>query len=305
MIELVLKHVYKEIKFASNVFSFDSNNDDDKNDEKFETFFDGVVENEKLCGFLNKKTHIDGLSALHIASRNGDFEIVALLLSFKNCVDANIEMNEDVYFAATPLHLAVQHKKAKVVEVFLKNENVDVLVELRNKNKKTISNLLLTAIDKNCTDIVKLLLNYNKDNYLPTNATNSNVSEVCDNNDDKEKSCLQNKIDNTAKIIMKKTTIDPNRGLNEGVMQSPLLFAVLKNHAYIAKQLLLAGALCNVVVASKNGNNIDNDDGKNLNYSKDVDILIDIARHKRNFDVMQVLMSFEQCQREQIFKDEK
>lgn len=82
---------------------------------------------------------------------------------------------------------------------------------------------------------------------------------------------------------------DPNKGVGGGggVMQHPLLFAVVKGRHLIVKELLRKGASCGIVIGNSRG---------------DRESLLDFTRTRRDFDTMQVLSSFKECT--EAFEDE-
>jgi hypothetical protein len=84
---------------------------------------------------------------------------------------------------------------------------------------------------------------------------------------------------------------DPNQGAETKGLQIPLLTAVLKGYASIAKILLDNGAYCSIIIG-KNSNN----------HFNDGETLIDIAKRKRDYDMLQILSSYSICDPELIRK---
>jgi ankyrin repeat protein len=76
---------------------------------------------------------------------------------------------------------------------------------------------------------------------------------------------------------------DVNKGTTNGIMQSPLLFSVVKGKNEIAKILLDSGAYCNIIIAT-NPNNVN-----------DGETLLEFAKRKRDYDMIQVLTNYTQC----------
>jgi hypothetical protein len=66
-------------------------------------------------------------------------------------------------------------------------------------------------------------------------------------------------------------------------MQAPLLLAVARGHSGIAGLLLQAGAHCNIVVATPSSK------------PNSGETLVEVARRKRDYDMLQVLTSFDAC----------
>lgn len=66
-------------------------------------------------------------TALHIAVRNGCFDIVELLLNESN-IDINT-ISKSEYLEETVLHIAVQNKNIEIVKLLLDNESIDANVK--------------------------------------------------------------------------------------------------------------------------------------------------------------------------------
>ena len=77
---------------------------------------------------------------------------------------------------------------------------------------------------------------------------------------------------------------DPDKGSGPGsVSQAPLLYAVARSRgASIVESLLEAGANCAILVASSK-------------RPKEADNLLDIARDRRDYDTLQLLLEYPDC----------
>jgi ankyrin repeat protein len=200
-----------------------------------------------LHRYVNSVSLRDGATALHYAARIGDELTCSMLLQRGGNV--NIRMQDTHAHSPTVLYLAVQSGNIKLVALLLLH-GADP-----NDGLSPPSNVtpMLAAIDKGNTKIAIMLLNG---------------------------------VDNEDESLRQKKA-DPNKGVGNGggsasgIMQSPLLYAVVRGRADIVHELLTAGAFCNIIVATPS--------------SPAGETIVEIARKKRDFDVLQALMAFRKC----------
>ena len=108
---------------------------------------------------VNSKNKKRTDTPLHFAVRNGDIEIVKMLL------DRGADVDAINLYNVTPLHIAVESKKVEIVELLL---NHGACVNARDCNSSTP--LLLAAKDGS-EEIVKLLLKHGADVNSPYTCT--------------------------------------------------------------------------------------------------------------------------------------
>jgi len=206
--------------------------------------------NALLHRYVNSVSLRDGATALHYAARQGDELTCSMLL--ERGADVQTRMQDTHTHSPTVLYLAVHSGNVKLVALLLLH-GADP-----NDGLSPPSNVtpLLAAIDKGNTKIAIMLLNG-----------------------------VHNEVEKSGERRMNKA--DPNKGVGNGggsaggIMQSPLLYAVVRGRADIVKHLLAAGAFCNIIVATPS--------------SPAGETLVDVARRKRDFDVLQALMAFKNC----------
>jgi len=203
---------------------------------------------------------MEGNSVLHYTVSQQDLKLTNFFI--EKGINIEIKNNDGV----TVIYLASSIGNYDIVKSLMKAGcNVNSVIK---EGKITP---LLAAIDRNYPKVVNLLLTgYIESELLIT----SNLL----NDDDLEKK----KINKAA---------DPNQGAETKGLQIPLLTAVLKGYASIAKILLDNGAYCSIIIG-KNSNN----------HFNDGETLIDIAKRKRDYDMLQILSSYSICDPELIRK---
>lgn len=259
-------------------------------------------ESSRFVRFVDTPSLQDGATALHYAARQGDVFTCSILLDVG--ANVNLRMKDPASFSPTPLYLAIHSGNSRLVQLLLQR-GADPEAGLDHPSNITP---LLAAIDKGDTKSAKILLRgvsvqtkekssgKRKLNVDSNTNINTNAHTGIDNNNINSNS-IDSSIDSSSIGSSGSMKADPNKGLpNGGIMQSPLLFAVVRSRAEIVKDLLNAGAYCNVIVAtpSSSKNNHQHRD-RGGGRQDDGETLVDIARRKRDFDVLQALMMFPQC----------
>jgi ankyrin repeat protein len=162
---------------------------------------------------------------------------------------------------ATPLYLACSagsgRMEAVVDELLLRGANPNIHLRWSGLTP------LLAAIDRSSVAVVRSLL------FGPV-------------------------ADSSLTVTVTVTVADPN--LSDGsasFTQSPLLFAVVKGRVEVASLLLAAGADCGVTILmrSKTPPPLSG----SASFSEDLLSLLDVARRKRDYDLMQLLASHPNC----------
>ena len=246
------------------------------------TVVDGSVkacpqpERIEMQQFLDALTE-DGLCALHYAVLGGYGHIVHRLLKAGAAIDTPVvsdsrRSREGIEEGSTPLFLAVQMGNVEVASLLLAaGSNADV--QLYNARGREGITPLLLAISRGDVAMSRLLLVH--DDSLE--AAGSNCVAPLDSAPGSTAS---------SGVCESRVTADPNVG-GTGAMQSPLLFAVVRGQAEIAGLLLRAGASCNVLIQRSSG-----DDS--------TETLVEFARRRRDFDMLQVLSRSDACNPETI-----
>jgi ankyrin repeat protein len=195
--------------------------------------------------------------------------------------NVNARMSGSQSFAAMPLYLATRSGNVEAVRRLIA-AGADIEARLAGKVPSTV---LLTAVEKGDTAMVAFLLNPTAGSSAKDRNTAHAKNRVLDVDVDIHGEATA--IRTTSKISK---GADPNAGIpRAGVMQAPILLAVARGHSEVAKQLLQAGASCNIIVASS------------AEQAKaGGETLADIAQRRRDYDMMQVLLSFERCNPETV-----
>ena len=117
---------------------------------------------------VNSEVGLHVNTPLHFAVRNGDIEIVKMLL------DRGADVDAINLYNVTPLHIAVESKKVEIVELLL---NHGACVNARNCNSSTP---LLLAAKEDSEEIVKLLLKHGADvNSAYTCTSSEGYTPLC------------------------------------------------------------------------------------------------------------------------------
>ena len=122
----IIKNIIEQIKKRLGINSEDSllSEEKDKNIKIFQNF-------------INAKTKVDGLTALHFASFRGNIEIIKLLID--NYADINALSNNGLNM----IHKAAQGNKASAIIYFNKKYNMDLEA---SENEKKLNALHLAVI---------------------------------------------------------------------------------------------------------------------------------------------------------------
>lgn len=233
------------------------------------------------------KLNADGDSILHSSIRGtADENIVTLLLqhvrliSLPDC-DAktfvNLRSNND---SSTALHLASLYGTSSTVKaLILESGNCNTF--WRTSNMELVTPLLL-SVRRGNVDVAKVLLAHGCD----IEAENTIFISRNDRLHETRVTALLVAVDRkdlaSVKLLLQHGA-NINHGISGGgILESPLLLAVAREAADVAIELLQNGASCNIVVASS------------ANRSKQ-ESLLDIARRKRDYDMIKALSSHERC----------
>lgn len=219
----------------------------------------------------------DGLTPIAAAIILGHVDVVEQLLRCAPDRGRGLRLaadgtNGDIY---TPLQLAATHAQAGVVAVLLEQGH-DARVTVTGRPSLTP---LLLAVQSGSAQSVNLLLQaagylrpppaaffHQQDSSLLL-AIDKNLSEIVE-------------------LLLRAGGTDAaNEGLESpqaGIYQHPLLLAVVRGHVSLVTLLLIAGARCDILVAS-------------AREPGATSTLVDIARQKRLFDVLQALLKEPRC----------
>lgn len=232
------------------------------------------VERRDLQQLLDAPT-ADGLRALHYAVIGGYGRTVRLLLEAGVEIDSPVvsSSNSDgIVEGATPLFLAVQMGNFEIASLLLSaGANVDI--QLHTVKDREGITPLLSAIAKGDVAMSRLLLFQDdsaSDCIVNTDSASQNTAATT----------------TTSAYCQTRLTADPNLG-GAAAMQSPLLFAVVRGQAEIAGLLLRAGAGCNVLL-------------QRSSRDTTTETLVEFAKRRRDFDMLQVLGRSDACNSETI-----
>jgi hypothetical protein len=158
-------------------------------------------------------------------------------------------------------------------ETFMLMYTVYMLMYIIGPQKSTP---LLAAIEKGDINIVQALLYPSKHIITKNEAVIENIGIIGDIS-------ISGDLSRSGEILRYKGS-DPNKGIpNGGLSQSPILLAVIRGQSGIVKLLLEAHARCNLIVATQGSD------------SQHGETLVVTARERRDYDTLQVLLSFKQC----------
>ena len=201
---------------------------------------------------------------------------VRLLLEAGAEIDSPVvrSSNSDgIVEGATPLFLAVQMGNLEIASLLLSaGANVDI--QLHTVKDREGITPLLSAIAKGDVAMSRLLLFQDdsaSDCIVNTDSASQNTAATTTN---------------TRAYCQTRLTADPNLG-GAAAMQSPLLFAVVRGQAEIAGLLLRAGAGCNVLL-------------QRSSRDTTTETLVEFAKRRRDFDMLQVLGRSDACNSETI-----
>jgi ankyrin repeat protein len=242
--------------------------------------------NFSLCGLT-----ADGDSILHVSLRAADASanenIVSLLLQHAvisaspDCdvqSFVNLRSQKD---SSNGLHLAAMHASAPTLKALL-DQDIDCNSLWQASEMELVSPLLLT-IRRGDVDLTEVLLAHGCDIEAVNHIAISRNNQLHKTQVTALLTAIDRRDTSMVKLLLRHK-VDVNHGIaGGGVLESPLLLAVVRGAADIAMALLGNGASCNLLVASST------DPNKR-------ESLLDIARRKRDYDMIQALSSFEQCQ---------
>jgi ankyrin repeat protein len=187
-------------------------------------------------------------------------DVASLLLEAGSEVDARILSQQgaetEQLHGATPLYLACSSNKSGIVDL------VDLLlISGADPNAHLLRGdptitPLIAAIDRGSRDVIRSLL------FGPRSPSDRPVT-----------------------LAHRDPPDSP--GSSSPYTQSPLLFAVVKGRADVAELLLSAGARCNLTILVQPKGS---PPSASVPYA-----LLDIARQRRDYDMLQVLSAHEEC----------
>ena len=171
--------------------------------------------------YLNKHIY-EGNSILHLAIKEGRFQLVKLLIDSFDNLDLNLKtQNTGNLGGNTPLHLACMLSDTRILRFLLKNQNVDP----QNVNANGQSALVF-AINLKRAHQVSALIDSRK----------TDINYFCENSYPAIFSAIDSRDDQIVRIITKSERFDVNA---KGHMdQKPLFMAANKGYTYAAKELL-------------------------------------------------------------------
>ena len=237
----------------------------------------------------------DGFNILHLLTlSNSKFktEIMRKLFDFlthtinTNVVDLLINARDKEGNGI--IHYAVSKQDQKLTQFLISRE-----VDVNAKNKMGEFSLFLASMSGNVNIVTSLIKAGCDCNAVTSNGVTPLLAAI-DRDHIKVVMALLTRhssvsIDQSFDENITTNVADVNKGTTNGIMQSPLLYAVVKSKSEIAKILLDSGSYCNIIIAT-NPNNLNGE------------TLLDYAKRKRDYDMIQVLTNYTQCDPDNIRK---
>lgn len=263
---------------------------------------------------------VDVETPLHAAVLSGNTKVVESIISHvnlmvkMNAVDTVNTLSKRTYLhtslwstGMTCLHQMAScvslptHKCLSIMKILVR-EDVDVNITVPNGPLQGATPLYL-ASSQGHMDIVNYLLSQRADPNIPLDFTIGGFTPLLSAIDRGHSKVVQ------ALLLLDSSTVsryymqaDPNMGSaqGQGFSQSPLLFAVIKGKSKIVKYLLDSGANCNVMIQTGKKSNSKDTPGTSTSNDAVNQVmtnisLLDLARERRWYDMVQTLSHHPQC----------
>lgn len=214
---------------------------------------------------MKAKVDSTGATALHMASKAGYTKVCEVLLKYG--ADANSQMK---LYQATPLHLATQNNHIQVVHLFLRSgANVNAQLDMG-------STALMIAVERGLLNMARLLLESKADLSLSTGEGYVPIHLAS----------MQDNVRMVELLLDFGANVNAFKGSNSLI--SPLVLAVQRGQVEVAEVLLKRGAdRVLVKPKAKKGRHAAEQGLETIS-------VLELARHERNFDMIQLLSQYEE-----------